>query len=350
MHSEIIPERANEELPVDNLTEYLRDKLVGPKSGVTVRQFAEGHSNLTYLVSCADGHEYVLRRGPLGPVAPKAHDMVREYRVLQAVNRHFPEAPKPLHLCEDVSILGAVFFLMERRRGSILRSEVPQVFQQVPDHAPRMSEAFVDCMVRLHAVDVTDRDLSGLGKPEGFLGRQVQGWSERWLRARTHAVPEMEAVGEWLRRQMPQSLAPALVHNDYKLDNVMFSSVDTVEAVLDWEMATIGDPIADVGLTLCYWTWVNAPGVNLGTAPSITAEPGWLTRDEFIRRYAERTGRDVSRITYYEVLGIYKLAVILQQIYVRYRRGQTQDARFANFDERVKALARVAASLAEKQG
>jgi len=350
VHSEIVPERANEELPIDNLAEYLRDKLAGAEAGITVLQFTEGHSNLTYLVSCADGHECVLRRGPLGPVAPKAHDMAREYRVLQAVSRHFPEAPKPLHLCEDVSILGAVFFLMERRRGSILRSEVPQIFQQVADHARRISEAFVYCLVRLHAIGVTDRDLLGLGKPEGFLVRQVQGWSERWLLARTDAVPEMEAVSEWLRQQIPQSPESALVHNDYKLDNVMFSSVDTVEAVLDWEMATLGDPIADLGLTLCYWTWVNAPGVNLGTAPSITAQPGWYTRDEFIARYAERTGRDVSRITYYEVLGIYKLAVILQQIYVRYRRGQTQDARFANFDERVKALARVAATLAEKQG
>lgn len=349
MCSDTTAVRATEELPVAALVEYLRSKLEGAETGITVQQFPEGHSNLTYLLLCGNGREYVLRRGPLGPVAPKAHDMAREYRVLQAASRYFPEAPKPYHLCEDTAVLGAVFFIMERRRGVILRDELPQAFLQLPGHPRRISEAFVDSMVRLHAIDVTNPDLAALGKPEGFLVRQVQGWADRWNRARTDDLRDMDAVAEWLAREMPPSLPPTLVHNDFKLDNVMFRSVEQVEAVLDWEMATIGNPLADVGLTLCYWTWVNAAGVR-GPAPSLTSQQGWYSREEFVDRYSERTGRDLSRILYYEILGIYKLAVILQQIYYRFRRGQTQDERFRNFDQRVQALARLAASLVENQG
>jgi aminoglycoside phosphotransferase (APT) family kinase protein len=348
LQSDTTAVRAGEELPVAALSEYLRGKVDGAESGITLQQFPEGHSNLTYLVLCGAGREYVLRRGPLGPVAPKAHDMAREFRVLQAVSRHFPEDPKPILLCEDTSVIGAVFFLMERRRGVILRDELPPEFSQVPNHGRRISKALVDCLVRLHAIDVTDPDLAALGKPDGFLERQVHGWAERWTRARTEDVPQMEHVGTWLAQSIPTSPPPTLVHNDFKLDNVMFRSVDEVEAVLDWEMATIGDPLADLGLTLCYWWWINAPGVSLSALPSLTSRPGWYTRLEFVSRYAEQTGRDVSRLLYYEVLGIYKLAVILQQIYFRFRRGQTTDQRFRDFEKRVAALAGLAARLVEK--
>ena len=347
MHSDTSAVRAAEELPVNALAEYLRGKLEDAETGIAVEQFPDGHSNLTYLLRCGNAREYVLRRGPLGPVAPKAHDMAREFRVLQAVHRHFREAPEPHLLCEDSSVIGAVFFVMERRRGTILRTEVPSEFLASPDHPSRISEAFIDCMVRLHAIEIVGGDLEGLGKAEGFLARQVQGWAERWARARTDELQEMELVGQWLAQQMPASLPPTLVHNDYKLDNVMFRSVDDVEAVLDWEMATIGDPLADLGLTLCYWSWINAPDASFGT-PGVTSRAGWYTRDEFVGRYAERTGRDLSRMLYYEVLGIYKLAVILQQIYFRFRRGQTHDERFRHFDQRVAALARLATSLVEK--
>lgn len=336
---------AGEELPIGSLSEYLRGKVEGVDRNLTARQFRDGHSNLTYLLLCGDSREYVLRRGPLGPVAPKAHDMSREYRVLQAVHPHFPEAPHPVYLCEDTSVLGAVFFLMERRHGRILRDDVPAEFAPVPNHQQRISEAFLDGMVRLHAIDVNDADLSSLGKPEGFLTRQVQGWIERWNRARTEEVREMEVVGEWLTKQLPVSPAPTLVHNDYKLDNLMFRSVDEIEAVLDWEMATIGDPLADFGLTLCYWAWLDAVSGSI-----LTCRPGWLTRDELIARYSERTGRKLSRIVYYEVLGIYKLAVIVQQIYFRYHRRQTQDARFRDFNQRARTLAQTAHSLLEKHG
>lgn len=338
----------NEQLPVGALGEYLRGKIDGAESGVRVQQFPEGHSNLTYLLICGDGQEYVLRRGPLGPVAPKAHDMAREFRVLQAIHPHFAEAPQPIHLCDDASVIGAVFFIMERRCGTILRGALPPEFTQVPEHGRKLSEAMVDGMVRLHAIDVSDPALAALGKAEGFLERQVHGWTERWQRARTDTVEPMEVVSGWLANNMPVSPPPALVHNDYKLDNVTFRSVSHVEAVLDWEMATIGDPLADLGLTLCYWSWVNEPGVALGPVPSLTSRPGWFTRDEFVACYAERTGRDLSQLSYYEIFGIFKLAVILQQIYFRFRRGQTQDERFRHFDQSVDSLARLAASLVEK--
>jgi aminoglycoside phosphotransferase (APT) family kinase protein len=342
--------RHGEELDVAALAEYLRGKIDGADSQITVEQFPSGHSNLTYLLRFA-GRECVLRRGPLGPVAPKAHDMAREYRVLHAVHPHFPEAPRVLHLCEDPSVIGAIFFLMERRNGIVLRDTLPPDLARIPDHPRLVSEAFIDCMVRLHAIDVSGRDLAALGKPEGFLQRQVQGWADRWRRAQTEALPEMDRVIDWLARRLPPSPAPALVHNDYKLDNVMLplASADRIEAVLDWEMATLGDPLADLGLTLCYWSWADVPGLRARGTPALTSQPGWYTRDQFVQRYAERTGRDLSHIGYYEVLGVFKLAVILQQIYYRFHCGQTQDQRFRNFDQRVHSLASLAASLLEKQ-
>ena len=341
--------RAGEEVPVDTLTEYLSGKIEGAEHGITVTQFLEGHSNLTYLLSCGKGRHYVLRRGPLGPVAPKAHDMAREYRVLDAVHQHFPEAPRPYHLCEDATVLGAVFFVMEYRPGVILRNEIPASLRAIPGHARQISEAFIDCQVRLHSIDVSRGDLAALGKPEGFLARQVQGWRDRWHRARTEQVRDMEEIGDWLTLHLPESPPAALVHNDYKLDNVMLRSAGEIEAVLDWEMATVGDPLADVGLTVCYWAWADSAGTGAGPTPALTSRPGWYRRDQFLERYSKRSGRDISGIVYYEVFGMYKLAVILQQIYYRFRRGQTQDERFRQFDQRVAALARLAASLAEKQ-
>jgi aminoglycoside phosphotransferase (APT) family kinase protein len=341
--------RKGEELNVDGLTAYLVGKLAGADDNIRVEQFPGGHSNLTYLLR-AGRREYVLRRAPLGPVAPKAHDMAREFRVLQAISPHFPEGPRPFLLCEDPSVVGAVFFIMERRHGVILRDDVPPEIACQPSHPRRISEAVIDCLARLHAIDLESNGLLSLGKPEGFVERQVTGWTERWRRAQTDPLPEMEEVAAWLSGRVPVSGTPSLVHNDYKLDNVMLrlGTVDQVEAVLDWEMATVGDPIADLGLTLCYWVWASAPQIRTAGIPAITSRPGWFTREEMLDRYSAKTGRDVSDIGYHEVLGIFKLAVIIQQIYFRYWRGQTSDERFRNFGERVKGMARVAAQLTER--
>ena len=351
MHSDTAPVRPGEDLNLASLADWLDGQIAGIERGITVEQFPSGHSNLTYLLRI-DGREYVLRRGPLGRVAPKAHDMAREFRVLQVVHPHFGEAPNVFYLCEDPAVLGAVFFLMERRRGIILRDTVPPQLMKVANYAQLVSEAFIDCLVRLHAIDVSKTGLIALGKPDGFLGRQVLGWADRWNRAKADDAPiiKMDRVVQWLVDRRPSSPAPTLVHNDYKLDNVMLgaASVDQIEAVLDWEMATVGDPLADLGLTLCYWTWGAAPQLCARDVPALTSQPGWYTRDQLVQRYAERTGRDLSHIAYYEVLGMFKLAVILQQIYYRFRRGQTQDARFQGFGERVRGLVELADSLTGK--
>jgi aminoglycoside phosphotransferase (APT) family kinase protein len=341
--------RSGEELSVEALGAYLAGKVPGAEAGISVAQFPQGHSNLTYLVTAA-GDEYVLRRGPLGPVPPKAHDMAREYRVLEAVHPHFPEAPQVFHLCEDTAVIGAVFFLMERRHGFVLRDSIPTAIAAIPTHAQRISESFVACLARLHSIDVQNSGLIALGKPEGFLERQVEGWADRWQRAKTDEVGVMEDVIGWLRQRRPESGRPSLVHNDYKLDNIMLplDGLERVEAVLDWEMTTVGDPLADLGLTLCYWTWANLPELRGPVSPSITSQAGWYTRDQLLKRYAELSGRDVSKIGYYEVLGVFKLAVILQQIYFRFRRGQTSDKRFEGFGDRVKTLVSVAARLTEQ--
>jgi aminoglycoside phosphotransferase (APT) family kinase protein len=349
VHFDTAPVRPGEELNLVTLADWLRGRIAGAERGVEAEQFPSGHSNLTYLLQI-DGCEYVLRRGPLGPVAPRAHDMAREFHVLRMVHPHFREAPDAFHLCEDPTVLGAAFFLMERRHGLILRNEVPPQLERAPNYAQRVSDAFADCLIRLHAIDVSKTGLIALGKPDGFLERQVHGWADRWNRARTDEIPKMDRVIRWLVDRRPASPAPTLVHNDFKLDNVMLAaeSGDRIEAVLDWEMATVGDPLADLGLSLCYWAWVEAPQLRARGVPALTSQPGWYTRDQFVQRYAERTGRDLSRIGYYEVLGMFKLAVILQQIYYRFRRGQTQDVRFQNFGERVRGLVELADSLTEK--
>ncbi len=342
--------RPGEGLNAAALADYLRERLGSTGPVVEVEQFPNGHSNLVYLIR-AGGKEFVLRRPPLGPVAPKAHDMAREYRVLDAVHPHFPEAPRVFLLCEDPAVIGSAFFLMERRRGIVIREAVPADLSAIPDYPRLVSEAFIDCLVRLHAIDVSRKDLRTLGKPEGFLERQVRGWAERWEHAKTEELAEMDRVIRWLADRMPASGEATLVHNDYKLDNVMMHPAgDRVEAVLDWEMTTLGDPLADLGLTMCYWAWMGMLDQEdqRAATPVITTQPGWHTRDQFLERYARRTGRDVGRVGYYEVLGVFKLAVILQQIFYRFRMGQTQDARFRNFDRRVRALAVLAASLAAR--
>jgi aminoglycoside phosphotransferase (APT) family kinase protein len=340
-HVDTATVRAGEELNRAALADYLNKNLPGGASGVEVEQFPHGHSNLVYLVR-TEGREYVLRRPPLGPVAPKAHDMAREYRVLHAIHPHFPEAPRVFLLCEDPAVIGSTFFLMERRRGIVIRDSIPRELAANPDYPRLVSEAFIDCLVRLHSIDASRPGLSSLGKPDGFVERQVRGWAERWNGAKTEELPEMDGIVRWLHDFMPPSREATVVHNDYKLDNVMLRpSGDRVEAVLDWEMTTIGDPLADLGLAICYWSWAGMTAV--------TSQESWYTRDQFLERYAERTGRDLTHIRYHEVLGLFKLAVILQQIYYRFQRGQTQDERFRTFDRRVRGLIQLAASLIDKE-
>jgi aminoglycoside phosphotransferase (APT) family kinase protein len=308
---------------------------------VEIRQYPGGHSNLTYLVRFLEPgttatlpQEMVLRRPPMGPVAPKAHDMAREYHMLEAVHERFPLAPRPLRLCQDPAVLGCDFFLMELRRGRILRDAPPPL----PERG-LLSRGFVETLAALHAVDASEPAIATLGKPAGFLERQVSGWGGRWGKVELEPVPDIRHALSWLERNSPPLSGITLVHNDFKLDNlVLAEDTPTVTAVLDWEMATIGDPLFDLGVALTYWC--HAPRLS-----RITAEPGFWDRDSVIQAYSDLTGRDVSRLAWYEVFGVFKLAVIVQQIYFRWRQGQTADARFAHFDEMVRELGTTAARL-----
>lgn len=338
--------RKGEELNLAALSAYLAGKIPDAHQPIQIEQFPGGHSNLTYLLRIGEA-EYVLRRAPLGPVAPKAHDMVREARVLQAVHPHFPPAPDVFLICEDPAIVGAAFFLMQRRTGIILRDHVPPEVTRHENYPGRISRAFVDCLIQLHAIDIERHGLTSLGKPGGFVARQVKGWSDRWVRARTEETPQMDAVMEKLAATIPPSGTPTLVHNDFKLDNVMLDATtpDRIEAVLDWEMTTVGDPLCDLGLTLCYWGSTQVPGTPI---QAITTAPGWFTHDEFVDHYARHTGRDLSALAWHEAFGVFKLAVILQQIYFRFWRGQTTDERFRNFDQRVRALVDQSSEMMER--
>ncbi|HEX3282450.1 MAG TPA: phosphotransferase family protein [Pyrinomonadaceae bacterium] len=350
--------RAGEELDLAALGRYLREQLPQPPhTEVEIEQFPGGHSNLTYLIRYGD-QEFVLRRPPVGPVAPTAHDMPREYRLLSVINPHFSLAPKPVLLCEDISVIGVPFYLMERRRGFIVRFKVPEQIGENLKLRKQLSESVVDTLVALHAVDIQATGIVNIGKPEGLVARQVHGWAKRWHGSRTGELVEMDRVIQWLVDRIPPESANAtIVHNDFKLDNIMLAESDPtrVVAVLDWEMCTVGDPLIDVGLLLTYWT-MQGMKAN-GTAPArnsslraITNGPGWLRREEIIERYAARTGRDLSRIIFYETFARFKVAVVIQQIYFRYVQGQTRDERFRNFDVLVSELVHEALALTQQSG
>ena len=358
------PIRAGEELNLQALEDYLREHLPELLPGeqfdrarIAVEQFPGGHSNLTYLVRLG-GHEFVLRRPPFGPVAPTAHDMPREYRLLVAVNPLFPLAPRPYLLCEDTSIIGVPFYLMERRRGLVIRRDTPKEIGDDLELRRRVSEGMIDTLAALHSVDIYTSGLVNIGKPVGFVTRQVRGWTERWDRSKTSELVEIDQVIQWLVDRLPPEPDPeagraaTLVHNDFKLDNTMLDPSDParIVAVLDWEMCTVGDPLIDVGIFLCYWAKKEDPEARRESISPVTTEPGWISRQQIIERYAERTGRDLSGIAFYEVFALFKVAVVLQQIYFRYERGQTHDERFREFDKRVAGLARAAWDLAERSG
>ncbi|MBS1811796.1 MAG: phosphotransferase family protein [Acidobacteria bacterium] len=350
--SDTHPMRDGEELPEDSLGNYLRSHLptdITADQPMTLAQFPGGHSNLTYLVQFGD-REFVLRRPPVGPVAPTAHDMPREYRMLAAIHPVFPLAPKPYVLCEDTAIIGVPFYLMERRRGIIIRRDLPPEMGDDLSLRRRVSESLIDALADLHTVDIEKNNLMHLGKPVGFVARQVKGWSERWARAKTTEVPEMEHLVEWLRDRMPPDPSrPTLLHNDYKLDNVILDANNPARlvAILDWEMCALGDPLVDLGLLLCYWSQKGDSEARREAISGVTVLPGWFSRAEVVERYAARTGTDVSNITYYEVLALFKLTVVIQQIYYRYFVGQTNDERFAEFGKRVAGLAEAGWELAQ---
>jgi aminoglycoside phosphotransferase (APT) family kinase protein len=350
MTADTIPVREDEQLDTERVAAFLRGKLPGSEQALTVRQFGGGAANLTYHLDYGS-HEYVLRRPPLGPVAPSAHDMARESKVLSALWRAYPYAPRSFLFCADESIVGAPFFVMERRHGVVVRTQVPDVYTTIPDAPRRMSEALVDALADLHGVDYAAIGLADLGRPAGFIRRQIDGWWRRWQATELPENPAMSAVHDWLLANQPPEDAPSLIHNDYKLDNVMLAADDPgrLVAIFDWDMSTLGDPLSDLGALLAYWAQPDDPPHfrALGMMP---IQPGFLRREELVARYAARSGRDVSQMAFYHALSLYRVVVIIAQIYVRFVRGQTQDQRFAAFGPVIPATAQAALEVARRSG
>jgi aminoglycoside phosphotransferase (APT) family kinase protein len=322
--------RTGEELDADRVAAFLSNTVRGLSGKVIVAQFPSGYSNLTYLVTMGD-RELVLRRPPFGRKAKTAHDMGREYRILKALNPVFPYGPKPLVYCEDESVLGCPFYVMERIKGIIVRRDLPDGLTLSPLQMRSLCENLLDVHLQLHSIDYQSIGLDGLGKPAGYVRRQVEGWSERYKAARTEDAPSFEAVMAWLQAEMqPDFPRPAIIHNDYKMDNVVLDPANPLKiiGVLDWEMATIGDPLMDLGNSLAYWVQADDPEERQLIRTGPTNLPGALTRTEMVQRYKEKAGIDIEDFSFYLCFGVFRLAVIAQQIYYRYFHGQTNDPRF----------------------
>ena len=335
--------RQGEELDIKRLGVFLVSELAVTQTDIAVEQFPAGSSNLTYLVT-AGNEEYVLRRPPFGNTVKSAHDMGREFKVLSKLSAVYKPAPKPVLFCDDESVIGSEFYLMERRNGLIIRGKAPDELENSPELQGRVCDSFIRNLAELHALDYEAAGLGDLGKPEGYARRQVEGWTKRYFAAKTDEWPELEVAIAWLNDNIPAESGASLVHNDYKFDNIMLDPGDLtrVTAVLDWEMVTVGDPLMDLGTTLGYWMSKDA-GVemlNMPFNPRVLMEN--ISRQELADMYAAASGRDVSNILFYYVFGTFKIAVICQQIYARFVKGFTRDERFAHFDRFVSSLGKIA--------
>jgi len=332
--------RPGEEIDLPRLQAWLADRLQGFEGPIEVHQFPAGFSNLSYLLSCGQA-TCVLRRPPGGTRPKSGHDMKREYTVLAALVGHFDLAPRPLLLCEDESVIGAPFYLAERLEGLILRRDYPADLLATPALARAQQEALVDTLAALHAVDYVAAGLADLGQPEGYVARQVHGWVGRYERARTEDAADAAALGKWLVENIPTTPAKtALLHNDFKLDNVVFDRDDPrrLIGVLDWEMATLGDQRMDLGCSLAYWIQADDPPALAATRTLPTHVTGSLTRAQVIERYERAANRKLESMSFFYTFGLFRLAVIAQQIYLRFVRGQTRDPRFAVLGEMTRAL------------
>jgi aminoglycoside phosphotransferase (APT) family kinase protein len=330
-----------------NLEPYLRERLPGVAGPFGLRQFGGGHANLTYLVQFGE-REYVLRRPPYGPLPKGGHDMQREYRVLSVLYERFPLAPRAYVLCTDHTVIGSDFIVMERRRGVVIRGTLPP---EIASEAARkrLADNFIDTLAALHRVDYARAGLGALGKPVGYLGRQLAGWVERWAQATTPGRPDASHLIARLQERLPESGSPAIVHNDFKFDNAIVDANDPTRfvAILDWDMCTLGDPLADLGNVLALWMEAGDPPAT-SSSMMPTAGPGFPTRAELVERYANATGRDCSRAAWYQTFNVFRYAVIAQQIYARYVRGQTQDERFRTFGPWAAGLISTGSRLADR--
>lgn len=340
--NDTISVRKGEELNVELLEVLLRSKL--PNLGedtMVIEQFNAGSSNLTYLIKIGDW-QGVLRRAPLGPVNTKAHDMNREFKVLKAINPVFPLAPKPYFFIEDESIIGAPFYIMERLNGVLLESALPNDNDGNETLFREVSNTMVGTIAKLHGIDYKQTDLVNFTRPDGFLERQVNGWIGRYENVKTDDVPGIERLIKWISDHRPASQPASLIHYDFHIKNVMFSkeNLSQISGVLDWEMSTVGDPLTDLASALVLWIEKGDPDFlqKQKAVTPITTRPGFITRKEYIEAYSKLSGRDVSKMNYYLVFGYFKHVVIMQQMYYRWKKGQTQDERFAKLDIFVRNL------------
>lgn len=325
--------RAGEELDAALIDPYLKAQIPGLEGTPQISQFPGGASNLTYLVQYPN-QEFVLRRPPFGQKARSAHDMGREFRIINQLKDAFPYCPKAYLHCVDESVIGSEFYVMERIKGIILRSDLPADLNLDADQTQTLCKSFIDRLVELHRVDYQACGLGDLGKPEGYVERQIRGWTDRYDNARTPDAPDWTQVKAWLKDKMPADHpVAAIVHNDYRFDNVLLDPANPLQiiGVLDWEMTTLGDPLMDLGNTLAYWIQADDPAPVQLMRRQPSHAPGMLTRQQFVDYYAERSGIRIDNFDFYYTYGLFRLAGIVQQIYYRFFHGQTQDKRFAQF-------------------
>lgn len=323
------------------VADYLRSQnLVVSDKALQVDQFSAGYSNLTYFIRMGEW-QAVLRRPPFGPIPPKAHDMKREYEFLKKLNSVFPLAPKPYLYCEDENLMDKHFYVMEKKDGIVIDDSLPKQFEENPLSGQLISNAVMDTLTKLHSLDYKEAGLESLGYPEGYLSRQVHGWIKRYKNCRTDLFNGVEELEKWLVDHIPPSPPPAIVHNDFKLNNMMFAADNPGEiiGVFDWELSTIGDPLTDLAAAIAYWAEEGDPDTGL---TSVTTSPGFASRREMLEMYAKKSGRDVSQIDYYLTFAFYKVAVILQQIYYRWKIGEAKDERFGKLIAGIENLMQMA--------
>ncbi len=345
------PVRSGEELPLEKLQQFLSAAFAEDNNtSLKVKQFPKGFSNLTYLIEWGQ-KEYILRRPPFGANIKSAHDMGREFRMLSRLKPVFPKVPEPVIYCEDSEVIGAPFYLMERVKGIILRAGMPPEKYPDPNAMQGIAKSFIENLARLHSLNLKANNLMDLGKPEGYVQRQIEGWVKRYGASQTHDIPTMTFAGEWLLTNIPNSDTSALIHNDYKYDNLVLDPDDItqIKAVLDWEMATLGNPLMDLGTSLAYWVTSDDPEFMKNLNLNISHLPGNPDRSTLAEWYFQASGTAPTSLIFYYVFGLYKISVIIQQIYYRYEKGFTQDPRFAHIIEGVKAYGKAASLAIEKQ-
>lgn len=341
--------REDEELDNSRLSNYLSNFFDISKSDLEILQFPSGFSNLTYLIK-SNQKEYILRKPPFGAKVKSGHDMSREYKVLSALKNNYKKSPTPLHYCNDINIIGSDFYIMERIRGIVLRSNNFKKILTKKTQYDSIAFDFVDTLVELHKLDIDKIGLKEFGRPVGYCDRQVKGWTKRYQNSKTNNISEIDFVIKWLNNNISESPYVSLIHNDFKYDNLVLDSKTlSVKSVLDWEMCTIGDPFMDLGTSLAYWINKDDPDYMREINLNITSEESNPKRGEILEIYSKKFGDEVEDIVFYFVFGLFKIAVIVQQIYYRYKKGLTKDPRFKHLNYVVEAYSRMAKISIDKQ-